>query len=122
MRLKVWKSVYEVNLYEMVGSLHDRYSEGKDCSVEFQAASVHVIAFWSWFVGSAMLSRLIDVGRSRTVGVFWFPRRDLEQKLLWDGSVEARTVAVVLLDQWAGGSTHSRESGGEQDRFNHCCL
>ena len=57
MRFKVFWSVCEVNFQERVGSLHDRYSVGKDCCVEFHLASEHTIAFWSWFVGSAMLTR-----------------------------------------------------------------
>ena len=56
MRLKVLLFVHEVNLYEMVESSHVRESEGRGWFVEFQRASVHVIAFWFWFVGSAMLS------------------------------------------------------------------
>jgi hypothetical protein len=53
--------------------------------------------------------------------VVWLVGGDLEQVLLSNGRVKAR-AAVILLEQWAGGSTYAQESGGEQNRLNHCRL
>jgi hypothetical protein len=51
-------------------------------------------------------SYLIEVVGRYCVGVAWFIGGDLEQKLLSNGSVEARD-AVIFLEQWVGGSTYA---------------